>query len=135
MGSLFASIIVGIIFYFIYKIFELYVRRNERMRMLDLSKDNPNLQISAENLWKSYKTSDFSATSSNNRWIRISALLMGVGLGAVVGFWLIISIRSYWVEYFGDRYLDTDIILLASMMLFGGLSLLISCLLIKNKEK
>lgn len=79
MSDLIPMVVTGTITLGIYKIFELFVRRNERLSMIEkLSVIDPEILKNGIN---------FPAYKSNNKssWpIRFGLLLLGVGLGVII---------------------------------------------------
>ncbi len=77
MNDLAPVLVVAIIFIVVYKIFELFVRRNERLAMIDKLSGGIDPQILKTQLsLPAYKNENYNAWS-----IRIGLLLVGIGLG------------------------------------------------------
>lgn len=132
MGELAVVIGLAIVVYGIYSLFELFVRRKERMTIIDKivlgeSTDPVKLPV------------DLFKKESRGWTIRIGCLLLGAGLG--MGIVSIIdiatvqmSIEEYaalgknanWTLRNSPHYLAIKILYPASVIFFGGLGLIIS---------
>lgn len=117
-------VVVGIITLGIYKLFELFVRRRERLLMIEKMSAAPDQDL---------KPVTFSFTSNTNPsfgTLKIACLLLGVGLGLLVGFY-IMSGSDLLVEGRDEWYINqtSGIIYGASVFLFGGLGLLVAFLI------
>ncbi|GHT04934.1 hypothetical protein FACS189423_08380 [Bacteroidia bacterium] len=129
--GLFAIFIVGIIVLGIYRLFELFVKRKERMAIIEKSLDlannnelNPSINIPAIN---------FGTLNLSSGALRISLLLMGVGLGCMIAFFieynLLDSLSRVNIADWGARNSveRTQFVLYFSFItVFGGLGLLIA---------
>ncbi|MDR1631987.1 MAG: hypothetical protein LBR97_03770 [Dysgonamonadaceae bacterium] len=110
-----------------YKIIELFVRRKERLAIiekftsLNFESEKP---IRLPNLL-------FEKQDSASWPLRISLLLMGIGLGAICAIFL----HSYYASI-SDSWNPTELIVLASIAFFGGIGLFIAFLIeLKQKNK
>lgn len=108
---------VAVIFYFLYKIIELFIHRKERLLLVDKIEKigqigNINSIQDLRNLFMN--TQDARKKFWSLRW---GLLLTGVGLGMVVGYLLATYI---------DSRLGFEEIEIASAFLFGGIALAIS---------
>ncbi|MDR0972522.1 MAG: hypothetical protein LBM61_00870 [Prevotellaceae bacterium] len=114
--------IVGGITLAIYKVFELYAHRRERIMMLEKLSDEElskgNLQLPA--LSESFSIGKFTSL----RW---GCLLCGLGLGLVVGAFFYINMKM--------DYDMGEVMLAGSVMLFGGLGLLIASIVETQMNK
>ena len=116
----------GIVTWSIYKLFELFVCKKERMTILEkMDFDNPNNQ-SVKNLLKEYNTSlpfSFSA-------LKIGCLLMGLGLGLILGIWLfamnVETVQSFREMTSYNVYSFITLIIGASVLFTGGAGLLLA---------
>jgi hypothetical protein len=132
------AIIVGIIFYFCYMTFELFVRKKERLTLLEklgqniVPADPEILKVQFSSLLPSFKNKSFTA-------LRFGLLLVGIGLGLLVG--LFINLYAIGINNNNNWHVRELIGVSygASVLLFGGLGLLISFLienrLSKKKEE
>jgi len=119
-------LIVGIICYFTYMLFELFVRRGERMKLLDLFEKNlfptesslPKIEFNA--FIPRFNKKTFTS-------LRVGCLLVGLGFGLFVGLLICIMIheglntQDHWrrSEFFSVAYGSC-------VLFFGGLGLLIA---------
>ena len=126
MDFIMAPTIVGIITLGIYKLFELFVCRKERLAMIE--------KIG----------STFDASMIQNKFsfpekklpvfgtLKIACLLLGVGLGLLAGFILTQSLGLNELARVNDNWHMRDtvgVVYGASVLLFGGLGLLVAFLL------
>lgn len=134
MDFIMVPLIVGIVCAGIYGLFELFVRRKERLAIIEKIGDK--LDVSASNIKIALPrfATNFSFSS-----LKTGCLLAGIGLGVLVGFIITVSviynnITDNWQrrELMGAAYG-------ASVLLFGGLGLIISFIIemkiAKNKDK
>lgn len=134
--------IVGIITLGIYRLFELFVRRKERMAIIDKLQANVDPSVFANKL--NLPLLGQTRMKMSSSWpLRASLLLTGVGLGLLIAFFLEFaltnSMRPVFASYdysVRDNIKDSiAIIYLASVSLFGGLGLLAAYLIEQKKEK
>ncbi|MGQ1889457.1 DUF6249 domain-containing protein [Thermophagus sp. OGC60D27] len=130
MDFIMIPLIVGMITLGIYKLFELFVRRKERLKIIDKMDGNFNAE-----LWQKNYLSTVPHNHSYNT-LKIACLLLGVGLGLLTGFYILGS----WGNdiLFNDSWQAREtksIVYGATVLLFGGLGLLIAFLLEQRNEK
>lgn len=134
--------IVGIVTLGIYRLFELFVRRKERMAILEKLQNNVDPSVFANKFNLPFLGQPKVSLSSS--WpLRASLLLVGVGLGLLVAFFLELALtNSMQPEFANYDYAVRDniknsvsVIYLASVSLFGGVGLLIAYLVEQKKEK
>jgi hypothetical protein len=123
MDFITAPLVCAIVFAAIYGVFELFVRRKERLAIIEKLGEqvDPNL-IRGKILLPGF-TNQFSFSA-----LKAGALLAGVGLGLLVGFFINIGMIQ------GDMYTDEGwyrdnmigVAYGASVLLFGGLGLIIA---------
>ena len=132
MDFITAPAIVGIIFYGLYKIIELYVRRKERMMWIQLLIQKFEGSIPADEVKRLTDTPLEGVKLSRFTALRWGCLITGLGLGLVIAF-----IISHAMNYSGSTHL-TDmwefqrhygVIYGACTLLFAGLGLIISYLI------
>lgn len=119
-------LVVGMITLGIYKLFELFVCRKERLTMIE--------KIG----------STFDASMIQNKFsfpekklpvfgtLKIACLLLGVGLGLLIGFTLTESLGLNQMARVNDNWHMSDtigVVYGASVLLFGGLGLLVAFIL------
>ena len=107
---------------FTYRIFELYARRKERLNLIEKMSELKNIDSDIK------VNIDFFSKGSRGIFtaLRFALLLCGLGLGLLIGFYLMIYVPMD-LDNMGYRYHET--VLAASVLLFGGLGLVISFLL------
>ncbi len=135
MDFITVPLVVGIVTLGIYKLFELFVRKKERLSIIEKIGEKFDASM-IENKFsfpsKIFKNFSFGA-------LKAGCLLMGVGLGLLVGFLICISvIRGYNLGNdmnWGVR--DTaGIVYGASVLIFGGLGLITAFIIeIKYSKK
>ena len=108
MDFITAPLVVGFICLGIYALFELFVRRKERLLIIE--------KISER--------------------MDIADLLMGIGLGILVGFFcnLIVAANSHSLD-FRNEYEAISSAYGASVLLFGGLGLIVAFVIETNMKK
>lgn len=134
--------IVGIVTLGIYRLFELFVRRKERMSIIEKLQSNVDPSVFANKF--SLPLLGQSQLKVPSSWpLRVSLLMVGVGLGLLVAFFLEFALTNSFQPEFGaydysvkDNIKDSiALIYLASVSLFGGLGLLIAYLIEQKNEK
>ena len=115
-------LIVGIITLGIYKLFELFARKKERMALIEKLGEKLNPEILDTKISFPLKFTSDKAYGT----LKIGSLLLGVGLGLLIGFF--ISYFSYGNANINDYYIRemVGVIYGASVLLFGGLGLVVS---------
>ncbi|MDR2775463.1 MAG: hypothetical protein LBC19_12130 [Tannerella sp.] len=129
-------LITGIIFYFTYMVFELFVRRKERLLLLEkmgqnLTPPDPSiLRNHLSSLLPSFPKKSFTG-------LRTGCLLLGLGLGLFVG--LIICVNLSYIDRIGQNHWERDtfysIAYGSSVLFFGGLGLIISYIIESKSAK
>ena len=129
MDFLTAPLIVGIVFAAIYGLFELFVRRNERLAIIEKIGDKLDASAFEGKLGlPSYLGNRFSFSS-----LKAGCLLTGIGLGLLIGFLIstLFAARGHrpfmndgWRNWYHSDVAGT--IYGASVLLFGGIGLLVS---------
>ena len=118
---------VAIIFGVIYKLFELFVGRKERMMIIEKLGDKLTPDTFKNGIF--YRTGLFSFGG-----LRMGCLMIGLGVGLLVGYG-IISATQY--SYFdGNRpYEVTSVVYGACVLLGGGTGLVVSYLIEKKQRE
>lgn len=133
MNDLVPIFVLGIITLGIYKIFELFIRRNERISIIEkLSNVDPETLKHRIN-FPVYKDESIGSWS-----IRIGLLLIGVGLGVVIATIVDIStaIPSYYKgQLVYDSMRSVDVLYPSCAAVFGGIGLVIAYFIEKKKDK
>lgn len=133
MDFIVPPLVVGIIFYFTYMVFELFARRKERMTLIE--KMGQNLGASDPSILKTQFSSLLPTFSKKSfTALRIGCLLVGLGLGLLVGLLLCLYLRNSGIENaHWEREMFYSVAYGASVLFFGGLGLVISYI-IENKS-
>ena len=121
MHDLSSMVIVAIIFGVIYKLFELYVKRKERIMLIErMSEPLPPDAVKE----KPFSDSQFPLKTSFARFtsLRVGCLLTGLGVGLLAGFFILYAIRD--TTFIDGNALST--VYGACVLLGGGISLLVS---------
>ena len=117
MGELTGIFVVWIIFYYMYKVFELFVRRKERASIIEkVATSNGRIELP-----------EFTSNKKSMSGLRIGCLFMGIGLGLLVG--LIANTMLAHAGYNMDNWHEERLFSVAfgaSVMFFGGIGLLVS---------
>lgn len=112
-----AVFIVGILWIVIYKIFELFVGRRERIMVID--------KLTPEGLKEKLLHNNMNLIGGSYSVLRLGCLAIGVGLGLLLGFFLEVSMRSGQARvYIDDMDTLVSIVYGASVLLCGGIGLL-----------
>jgi len=117
-------LVVGIITFGIFRLFDLFVRKKERLAIIEKigEKFDPSM---IEN-----KFSFPMATTGNSTFstLKIACLLLGVGLGLLVGYFICLgSIAGYnTMELRNNANEISGVVYGATVLLFGGLGLLVA---------
>lgn len=119
-------LVVGMITLGIYKLFELFVRRKERLTMIE--KIGSNFDASMIQNKFSFPEKKLPVFGT----LKIACLLLGVGLGLMAGFALTQSLGLNHMTRVNETWHMQDtigVVYGASVLLFGGLGLLIAFIL------
>ena len=127
MDFITAPLVVGFICLGIYALFELFVRRKERLLIIEKISADLGKRLSLP----SYGLPRFSFSS-----LKTGCLLMGIGLGILVGFFcnLIVAANSHSLD-FRNEYEAISSAYGASVLLFGGLGLIVAFVIETNMKK
>ncbi|MCL3852485.1 MULTISPECIES: DUF6249 domain-containing protein [Parabacteroides] len=118
MNFIMVPLIIGIICAGIYGLFELFVRKKERLAIIEKIGDKLDPSAFDAKIGLPRLTTNFSFSS-----LKTGCLLMGIGLGILFGFFLSLSTNAY------DDYEMQSAVYGASVLLFGGLGLIIAFVL------
>lgn len=122
MDFITAPLVVGMCVFGIYKLFELYARRRERMMLIEKLDSNISLEEGKIRL------PDYSFPRLSFSALKIGSLLVGVGLGLLTGFIICILLIPNYISSIGDwetRQIG-GLIYGSSVLLFGGIALIIA---------
>jgi hypothetical protein len=132
MGDFVAIFIVGFVVLGIYRLFELFARRKERMAIIERLGDQ--IKLSEANV--DLNLPIFKESRSN--WaLKISLLLIGIGIGLVVAYWIEFkTVGVNWNSSTPSYYYKNkmEVVYFASVAIFGGIGLL-SAYFIERKHK
>ncbi|MDD2612485.1 MAG: hypothetical protein PHR38_06840 [Bacteroidales bacterium] len=127
MDFIMVPLVVGIITLGIYKLFELFARKKERLAMIEKIGDKFDASMVEGKFTFPAKT----CQKSNYGTMKIACLLLGVGLGLMVGFFIVLN--TIGLHYPDESRFDyrefESVIYGSSVLLFGGLGLLIAFLI------
>lgn len=133
MDFIAVPVVVGIVFYGVYKMFELFVCKSERLKIIDKLGDKfSSSDISGKMTLPSYKRSDFSFST-----LKGGCLMLGIGLGLLVGFFISLMASQLDDADWGLEQIF-GIVYGACVLLFGGAGLLVAFLIemkLNKKEK
>lgn len=135
-------LVVGIITLGIYRLFELFVRRKERMAIIEKLQNNVDISAFANKMNLPF-LGETKVRMSSSWSLRASLLLVGVGLGLLIAFFIELAVTnsmepvfaSYDYEVQRNINNSVGIIYLATVSLFGGLGLLIAYVIEQKNEK
>lgn len=115
-------LIVGIVTLGIYKLFELFARKKERMALIEKLGEKLNPEILDTKISFPLRLTGDKTFGT----LKVGSLLLGVGLGLLIGFF--ISYFYYGNANINDYYIRemVGVIYGASVLLFGGLGLVVS---------
>ncbi len=117
-------LIVGIITLGIYKLFELFARRKERLTLIEKLGE----KIDTSLFENKFTFPKFKTGGSMFGTLKVACLLLGVGLGLLVGFF----ISQYYLvntgnsEFYHNIWEIANVIYGACTLLFGGLGLVVA---------
>ncbi len=130
-----AIFIIGIITLGIYRLFELFVRRNERLAIIDKVGDKIQFaDISASDLNLPF----FGKVKYSSWALKISLLMIGVGLGSIVAFTIqMVMIDGQLISQNDWNLLNRfeGMIYFSCVAIFGGIGLLIAYLIEMKHNK
>lgn len=140
MGDLVPILVIGIITWGIYRLFELFVRRKERMLIIEKISE----RLNPDDVQRSFEYPLYNLLNSGKKrqpfsTLKIALLLMGIGLGLVVSYLIqinTIDIMAVDYENWQLRRKTEEIVFLlnaSGITIFGGLGLLIAYLIESRK--
>jgi len=126
-------LVVGIITLGIYRLFDLFVRKKERLTIIEKIGD----KFDAAMIENKFSFPLVSQSSGSFGTLKVACLLVGVGLGLLVGYFICWnSIAGYYsMELKNNAYEISGVIYGASVLLFGGLGLLVAFIIEMNYQK
>jgi hypothetical protein len=124
MDFLMGPLVCGIIFYFTYMVFELFVRKNERQTIIE--RMGQNMTPIDSNILKNQFDSLLPTIPKRSfTSLKLGCLFLGIGFGLLVGLFLCLYISRYDYDNWREREFHS-VAYGASVLLFGGAGLLIS---------
>jgi hypothetical protein len=133
MNDLVPIFVMGIITLGIYKIFELFVRRNERISIIEKLSD-----VDPETLKHRINFPVYKDERAGSWSIRIGLLLVGIGLGVIIA--TIVDISTAIPNYYQGRLVYNSIHTVGALYpscaaVFGGIGLVTAYFIEKKKDK
>lgn len=133
MDFIMVPLIVGIVCAGIYGLFELFVRKKERLTIIEKIGDKLDASTFNVEIGLPRFTSNFSFSS-----LKAGCLLVGIGMGLLVGFIVSINVQQSTPDGWWERDVISSLYG-ASVLLFGGIGLIIAFItemkLSKDKQK
>lgn len=120
-------LVVGIITLGIYKLFELFARRRERLALIEKLGE----KIDTSMFENKFSFPKFKTGGSVFGTLKVASLLLGIGLGLLVGFFIC---QYYLVdtgksEFYNNIWELANVVYGACTLLFGGLGLMVAFLI------
>ena len=122
MNELMVVANVAIVFGVIYKLFELYAGRKERMLLIEKLGDRLTPETFKNGIF--YRPSLFSFGG-----LRLGCLLIGLGLGLLIGYTIVgITLPEYFYDEHYNRFVGSTVSVIygASVLLGGGTGLVVA---------
>lgn len=122
MDFISVPLVVGIVCAGIYGLFELFVRKKERLAIIEKIGDKLDASAFEGKLGLPNYMRHFSCSS-----LKAGCLLAGIGLGLLVGFMINLSMKTN--IYFHDEWYGREVAGTAygaSVLLFGGIGLIVA---------
>ncbi len=132
MDFIVVPLTTGIVFAAIYGLFELFVRRKERLAIIEKIGERVDMTDFGKKLClPSYSLPRFSFSS-----LKAGCLLMGIGFGVLVGFIcdVVLAANRHSLD-FRNEYAAISSAYDASVLLFGGLGLIVAFVIETNMKK
>ena len=124
MDFILVPLVVGIVTVGIFRLFELFVRKKERLAIIDKIGD----KFEASQIENKFSFPVANTGNSMFATLKIACLLLGVGLGLLIGYFICLnSVAGYsTMELQHNAYEISGVVYGASVLLFGGLGLLVA---------
>ncbi|MDR1883302.1 MAG: hypothetical protein LBR26_11065 [Prevotella sp.] len=126
--------VVGIITYGVYRLFELYARRRERIAMIEKLSSG----IDPEVLKVPLHTPKYKDISTGSWAIRIGLLLIGIGSGVVIATIMDLSLMNEYQnnnKFYYELRNVAEVLYPACAAVFGGIGLVIAYVIEQKNEK
>ncbi|MBP1639058.1 MAG: hypothetical protein H6Q17_641 [Bacteroidetes bacterium] len=126
-------LVVGMITLGIYKLFELFVRRKERLSIIEKLGEKLDISVMQQKMSLPFRFDG----QFNFGTLKVACLLLGVGLGLLVGYAIVVNtVPGFNLDTFDNRFSQgASVVYGASVLLFGGLGLLVAFLVEMNYIK
>lgn len=137
MQEIMAMVIVATIAFAIYKLFELFARRKERITMIEKLSEGISPTMLNNDQRFPFKI-PVSIETINGSWaIRIGLLLVGIGLGVVIAAFIDLNYSPYSGsrELYFEYNKTINALYPALAALFGGIGLVIAYLIERKDDK
>lgn len=134
MDFIAVPLIIGIITLGIYKLFELFVCKNERMALIEKFSD----KLSANDICSQFSFNiNYSKSRFNFNALKGGLLMMGIGLGLILAFFICINAYPNYTnpDLSWNVQNQASVVYGACILLFGGLGLLAAFLIELNISK
>jgi len=123
MNFIIAPLVCLIVFSFLYGIFELFIRRRERIDIIEKIGD----KLDASHLQNNINLPSLGGKNFSFGALKGGCLLIGIGLGLFVGLAINIAIIEFGIKLHNQHIHDlVGIAYGAPVLIFGGLGLLIA---------
>lgn len=128
-------LVVGIICAGVYGLFELFVRKKERLALIEKLGD----KLGAPGFEGKICLPSYAGVKISFNALKVGALLLGIGLGLFVGYIVCMATLPNYAQS-NDRHIRevAGVVYGSSVLIFGGLSLILAFLAevnIVNKDK
>jgi len=126
MDFITVPLVVGIITLGIYKLFELFARKKERLSIIEKLGDKLDISVMQQKVSLPVRVEG----QFNFGTLKVASLLLGVGLGLLIGYFICIySVAGYHSQEWNYTVSQSvGVVYGASVLLFGGLGLLVAFL-------
>ncbi|KAA6347915.1 hypothetical protein EZS27_004627 [termite gut metagenome] len=138
MDFVVAPLVVGIITLGIYKLFELFVRKRERLTIIEKLGD----KLTAPIEWSRLSLPGYRGTRFSFGSLKVGCLLMGIGLGLLTGFFVniytLVNLRYLVTEEVMSNWevqQVTSVAYGASVLFLGGAGLIVAFIIEKKKRE
>lgn len=120
-------LVVGIITLGVFRLFDLFVRKKERLAIIEKIGD----KFEASMIENKFSFPIKSSGNSIFGTLKVACLFLGVGLGLLVGYFICLnSVAGYnSMELKNNAYEISGVVYGASVLLFGGLGLVVAFLI------
>lgn len=126
MDFIMVPAIIGIVTLGIYKLFELFVRKKERLNIIEKIGD----KLSPSDLNLNFSLPALSENTGKFNTLKFACLLLGAGIGLLIGYFICLNTMPGFNtgDFLNNNYQTVSVIYGASVLTFGGLGLLIAFL-------